>query len=255
MAHIEMRSVRNMHDLGGLSGACGTVRPGLLLRSAHLARLGKRDAAMLRERYGLKLVIDLRTSNECRERPDAPIEGVEYRHMPVFEGMAPGISHDRASDSSTRASRIPDMRRMYRGLVRGECVGHLAQTVGLIVDEAGEGAILFHCTEGKDRTGIVSLILLSILGVSDKLILADYLSTNDTARRRARNISWMVRILKRDPQAADNLAAVFVADKAYLRSAVGAINEDWGGMDAFVHDGLGVSEKRCAAFRQRLIVG
>ena len=109
--------------------------------------------------------------------------------------------------------------------------------------------MLYHCTEGKDRTGIVTLVLLSILGASQQAIADDYLRTNDIARAKASRLYWLVRLLKRDKAVAEKMRSVFVADISYLNAAIDEVNTTWGSIAAFTADGLGIDEQRQAAFR------
>lgn len=80
-----------MRDLGGLKTADGpTIASGLLLRSANLAEATEEDRKVLREKYHLAKIIDLRTETERRERPD-----VEYIPIPIFDERAAGITHEK----------------------------------------------------------------------------------------------------------------------------------------------------------------
>ena len=246
-----VKHVRNFRDLGGIGCDGGQVKDGLLLRSGHLAKLKPSDVETLLERYNFGLVIDLRTATERTEKPDVAIPDVENRHAPLFAESAIGITHERASDGwAALEERLPDMKALYRSMVSGENTAHLSKAVDMIVDVVIEGqTVLYHCTEGKDRTGIVTLVLLSILGASQQAIADDYLRTNDIARAKASRLYWLVRLLKRDKAVAEKMRSVFVADISYLNAAIDEVNTTWGSVAAFTADGLGIDEQRQAAFR------
>lgn len=246
-----VKHVRNFRDLGGIACNGGQVKSGALLRSGHLAKLKPRDVETLIGCYDLGLIVDLRTASERAEKPDATIPGVENRHAPLFAESAVGITHERASDGlATLEDRLPDMQNLYRSMVSGENAANLSKAVGMIVDAVTGGrAVLYHCTEGKDRTGIVTLVLLSMLGATQEAIAEDYLRTNETARTKANRLSWLVRLLKRDKAVAEKMRGVFLADISYLNAAIDEINATWGSIAAFTVDGLSIDEGRQTAFR------
>lgn len=246
-----VKHVRNFRDLGGITCSGGQVKCGLLLRSGHLAKLKPHDVETLLDRFDLGLVVDLRTATERAEKPDAAIPGAENLHAPLFSESTVGITHERASDGwAALEERLPDMQTLYRSMVSGENIAHLSKAVGLIVDAVIEGrAVLYHCTEGKDRTGIVTLVLLAMLGATQEAIAEDYLRTNETAQSKANRLYWLVRLLKRDKTVAEKMRSVFVADTPYLNAAIDEVNATWGSIAAFTVDGLGIDEQRQAAFR------
>ena len=257
----------NLRDLGGLPAEGGAVRAGVLLRGGHLHGLRARDVAELRDGRRVRLVVDLRTDAERAEKPDAAIPGAEVRHVPLFGEAAVGITRERESLRTVRGSladRLPDMEALYREMVGGACLGQLTEAVRAIVDFAvagpdgpdgrPNGAVLFHCTEGKDRTGIVSLVLLSLLGVPRDAIMADYLRTNETAGKRAARYYRLARLLTRDRATAEKMRRVFLADETYLSAAIAAIERDWGTFESFAADGLGIPEPLQQEFLQRMAV-
>ena len=256
LQNIGLKGSKNTRDLGGLRAVGGVVRPRMLLRGGHLHSLARRDIATLRDDYRVRLVIDLRTDIECREKPDIPIPGAVYQHIPLFDAAAAGITHEEATDDRMGVlARLPDIRELYRSVLHGVSLERLAEVIGLITEFAGEdGAILYHCTEGKDRTGIVSLILLWILGVPYAGIMEDYLFTNVVGRSRARRYYWMVRLLKRDKAVAERVNTLFLADASYLDAFRDETHEVFGSMDALIEEGLQIPSRVQQDFRSRLLL-
>ncbi len=258
MSFVGLKGSANARDLGGAVCQGGVLRPKLLLRSGNLHRLTPRDIAVLRNDYNLKLVVDLRTDTERAKKPDVAIPGAEYASIPLFCESTVGITHERQSIRALRsvdvASRLPDMEALYRSMVTGDHMESLARAVRLIVNQSdGSGAIIYHCTEGKDRTGVISLVLLSLLGVGSDDIFADYLSTNEVARRRARRYRRMFHLLTGDRIAAAKIEEVFLADASYLMAAQTAIKESYGSFDAYARQGLGINDEMRAAFCRHVL--
>lgn len=255
MQNIKLKGLRNTRDLGGLQSPQGVVRSKLLLRGGHLHDVGPREAEALQAQFDLRYIIDLRTDMERDEKPDAKIPGAEYRHMPILDEATVGITHEqRTDDHASLLSRLPDIRELYAGMVSGVQAQRLAAVVHLAMDAASRGqAVLYHCTEGKDRTGVVSLVLLWMLDVPMEAIMQDYLFTNGYAQARARKYYWLVRVMKRDKAAASKVRGLFLADKGYLGAAIEAVEQSYGSMRAFVTDGLGVDEAEREAFKHAML--
>ena len=186
----------NIRDLGGipLPDGRGTIPSGLFLRSGKLGILTKKECLQLCQRYGIRSVIDLRTPVESTEFPDILPDGVEYLQIPLLKDSAVGITHETGSDPMTiirnlrkhpekLMEMIPDFKALYTEVVTGEYSrNQLDKVVSTLKQNAEKGiCTLFHCTAGKDRTGIVSMALLKSYGISDDEIIKDYMRTNRNA--------------------------------------------------------------------------
>ena len=171
---LEWPDCWNTRDLGGLPRARGVTRSGVLVRSdsvGHLTPAGLE--AMVA--YGVTTVIDLRTDAELagaaadpRFRPPHPdartrADGVTYLHLPLVQDVRRRIAG--ATTGVGRYIEIVDTRPAAFALV----FNALAEA---------DGAVLFHCFAGKDRTGIVAAMLLELAGVDRDVIAADYGETD-----------------------------------------------------------------------------
>jgi protein-tyrosine phosphatase len=170
---IELEGGSNFRDIGGYPVAGGgQVRWGRVYRSAALNRLTARDVATV-DRLGLRVVYDLRASEECEASPSILPVGIRTESLPIGGGAATlkGLG-DLIVDG--KLTYIPDdfLVRIYAAMIEDA-----AATFGRLLTMLavpGETPALFHCTAGKDRTGLSAALLLSVLGVDDELILDDY---------------------------------------------------------------------------------
>jgi protein-tyrosine phosphatase len=165
--HLKLQGAYNIRDLGGYAVADGgATQWGRLLRSDGLHRLTAVEAQLLADR-GLATVIDLRRGGELQEAPNpfARFDGVAYHHVSLFDKLAP-------LELVGSANLLYDLYCMALR-ERGPA---FAEVLRLIAD-APDGIVLFHCTAGKDRTGLIAAMLLLIAGVDDETILADYAMT------------------------------------------------------------------------------
>ena len=250
MENIKLKGAKNVRDLGGLRVKDGTVKSGMLLRASHLNRLTERDADLLVDTYGLRTVIDLRNTAEKAEKPNIRIPGVTQLEMPVFDASLPGMSHE----TRQALDKVPYLGDIYTAVMQGESVYNLAAVIRRIVRaEEGEYAFLYHCTEGKDRTGMVTALLLLLLGADRETIYEDYLYTNTVNKKKAVKYYWLVRLVKRNKPAAGLVRDVYLAKREYLDAVFDAIDNTYGGEERFIQNVLQLSKEDIQSFRERLI--
>lgn len=225
----------NLRDLGGIGGV---VPRGLYLRSGKLSVLTIEECARLCAKHHVRCVIDLRTPLESAEFPDPLPEGVTYLQIPLLRDSTVGITHETGSDPMTiiRQLRkhperlkemVPDFKSLYRDIVT-DSFGReqLDKVVTTLKENARKGiCTLFHCTAGKDRTGIVSMALLRSYGVSDKEIVSDYMRTNRNAFMPTLRKCVGIFLLTRNWELVKIAYKSFMADKDLIRTAMNHYNE------------------------------
>ena len=163
---IAFERVFNVRDLGGLPTLDGrTVRSGAVYRADGVNRLDGDDLEVAKA-LGLRTVVDLRTHGEVEHRGRFPDEHipVQWHHLPVLEQMW----SERALQATDGA--VAFLRDRYLDMLI-EGGASIARTVELVADES---PLLFHCSAGKDRTGVVAAVILGLVGVGREEIAADY---------------------------------------------------------------------------------
>ena len=252
----------NARDLGGYVGAGGRrVRRGLVFRADSLHRLSEADLVALGN-LKLSCLIDMRSPHEVESvGPDrlptpAPVQVVSLPlHDPeakIFVSVGVLLGRSTATQlpvgSSANAEHL--MRQLYRWFVSSPLARRtFAAAVRLIAD--GEALpVLFHCTAGKDRTGWLSAILLTALGVDRDQVVTDYLRTEQF--NAASNEYLLTVLAKRMP---DPLAALplLQARLEYIEAAFAEADAIFGGMDGYLRDGLELDEPTLAALRSHLL--
>lgn len=173
-AHL-LPSLTNFRDLGGISLGERRLKTGLFYRSPRITDLSAADLAWL-ERQNIETIVDFRGK---AERDAAPLTlGAKLmarrRLLPIEPKMAERIQQLKAQNQRGRAAAVAAMTESYRDYVRD----HLdAYAAFLQTCAEAQGAVVFHCSAGKDRTGFAAALLLAALGASWADIMADYLRT------------------------------------------------------------------------------
>lgn len=180
-AWLEIEGVANARDVGGLPTVDGrTTRPRVLLRSANLQRLTPAGADALVDELGVRTVLDLRTDAERRLEGPTLLEG---RVQHVTANLVPHEEGDGDEDDVERAVPVRRERWAEPGDMTGVYVGYvedlpqnLADALRTLADPAS-GTVLVHCAAGKDRTGTVVALALSLAGVPRDVVVADYVAS------------------------------------------------------------------------------
>ena len=188
--HVALDGAVNVRDIGGYRSTWGLeVRRGRLFRSDALGQLSGRDLERL-DWLGLRTVIDFRTPGEILLiGPDRLPAGVESVSLPVSGGDLGGVyelitsgDHERQRRElgDGRAARF--MVQMNREFVADARQREVFGAALRVLCTPGRLPLLYHCSGGKDRTGWMTAIVLTALGVSRELVVRDYLLSNDFHR-------------------------------------------------------------------------
>ncbi len=174
----------NFRDLGGYSTRDGRrVRWNALYRADSLHRFSSEDLNRFKM-LGVKTVIDLRAREEIVDFGRLPegLVGVRWHHCPIIESMRlrPG---ERAQPAGEECAQRAPGENYFEFLGSGV----VATSVLSLIAES-PGPAVFHCTSGKDRTGMIAAMVLDLLGVSDEVIAEDYVLTRHT---RSRSLAWI----------------------------------------------------------------
>ncbi len=221
---LDLQGVQNARDAGGYRTVDGRwVRTGLVYRTGQLSGATPADLAVLSER-GVTVVDDLRTVFERTIAPDRVPAGARAQVADVV-GQAP---------PQTLLTTLVGGSDLYTAFVTAP--GANAGFASILRDilTTRDGAVLYHCTAGKDRTGWTSAVLLTVLGVDRETVRQDYLLSN----------------LYRHADANDGLNGV---QSAWLDAAFAQVDRSYGDFDTYVRDGLGLSEAEVAALRAKML--
>ncbi|WP_182358455.1 tyrosine-protein phosphatase [Tomitella gaofuii] len=258
---LVLEGAHNVRDLGGFAARDGrTTVGGRLFRGDGLSALTERDVRTLAD-AGITTVVDFRGVGEAAATgPDRLPPGTRLVRAPVLDDATQALAAAVVSafDSGDRAA----LERMMgvgkagaiaeRGLVRQmdsrAAMDGYARTIGETA--AARNALLFHCTGGKDRTGMMAAVALGLLGVPDDAIIADYLASNEYNREKNEALYARLGALGIDPGLLRPLTEQHPEE---MRAVLDAVRTRFGGWDAFAADWLRLGVATVTAFRARLL--
>jgi protein-tyrosine phosphatase len=256
---VKLEGQGNFRDLGGYRTADGrTVKWRLIYRAGQLNKLSDADIAKLKE-LNIRTVVDLRGTSEAETRgKDRLPEGVRSMSLPIDTGSlpkeeitdsAPGGSSPARTDFMLQATRSIMVNRtdVYSALIR-----ELA--------DAKNRPFVFHCTAGKDRTGVGAAVILSLLGVPWETVRDDYVLSNFYRKEEnERDLKSMREdIAKKQgipPEQVDMTIyeAMFLVKPEYIEAAHDEVIRRYGSMDSYLRKGLGISDEVINKLRSELL--
>lgn len=237
---IEFESAFNFRDAGGYLGLDGrAVRRGRLYRSDALGRLGELDRPLF-ESLGIRTVIDLRRPTEVESQGRAP-EWPGYTWHNIAPDHPEWHPHEYRADEGV--ARFLARRYME---IATQGVAGIVKVIGLIA-EPENSPVVVHCLAGKDRTGVVIALVLSLLGVGEAQIAADYALTADAALR------VLVHLRNEEPEVIARAQPYSLHTPAdAMRIFLRDLREQYGSVEAYLVD-AGLTYDQIAALRDNLL--
>lgn len=257
---IHLTSVINARELGGYKLPDGrTIRWGCLLRGGSFANLTPEDRAILRDKYHLNTNFDFRTETEVTYAPDRPVQGAKHIWLPAIDPATETLS-----DQSFPADAYKDLgnylvehasepiaqklaRNLYTDMVMNEYTQlQYAAFMQTIVNSPG-GAIYWHCSQGKDRTGLGAAFILCALGADRELILADYRISNEFYKDLLEELYKKVST----QEERDVLLTFIGVNEKYFCNALDLIDRRYGSLEGYLKGPLCMSDEDIQTLRDR----
>ncbi len=259
---LPLKKLFNTRDLGGMPAADGKViRRNRLIRSGKLYKLPQKTVDKLKKK-GVNLVIDLRIFTEREEYPDTVIEGAKYVHLPVLCTATPGITREKSmtktmaiesrrikSEFGTADNYMVAMYKMV--LFSDEPAKLLKECLRLIIDN--EGCVLWHCSGGKDRAGLVAMLVESLLGVDEKVIVEDYVASHRFQRGRFFWNRFGLMIAPLVPRFKKILFGMMAAKPRYIIDTMNEVKARYGSVTEYCRQRLDITDADIQKMRQKYL--
>lgn len=263
--HIEklhLKKTKNMRDMGGFPAADGRkIKHCRLIRSGRLYKLPKSTVKALAD-MNVDSVIDMRTEKEIEEHTPTILEGVNYYYIPLVCTATPGIT----AEGSMARTMLRQSKRIKEEF--GTAERYIAQMYEYILFEPGSRAklkeifdilereqncVIFHCNSGKDRTGLLAMLIEGALGVDRELIVEDYMASRRFQLRRRTMQKIGLFIMPIPLRFKRLLRAMMDTKPQYITDVLDEIDRRYGSITGYLKEGLGVDERQIAALKENYL--
>ena len=254
---LGIQGQRNFRDIGGYETSSGErVKWSRIYRSGKLSDLTPDDLDRLND-LDIELVIDFRSESE-RDGEPTKWQGdeTEFLDLPIG-GTAADWSSKLSAQLQSGTFTESEIRNTFIDAYRQIPIDNTAEyrTFFEQILNQKDGAIIFHCTSGKDRTGIGAAFLLAALGVPRDVIMQDYMLTNQAAGVE-RGLPFIAKAFSQragrdiDPESLRPLVGV---EPVYLETTFDTIETEFGSMDTYLAQALGLTQTKRAKLRSLLL--
>lgn len=253
----------NGRDLGGLKTVDSRiVKHGKFIRSGKLCKLNKREIKSLLD-ANVKTIIDLRVENEKQSQPDTIIKGIKYISIPILCATTTGITREKSmyrviKEESGLLKKVYNTADDYFMslyefiLFSPETQRQLKKCLEIIMNE--QGCVLWHCAAGKDRAGLVAMLVEGMLGVTEFDIINDYLLSQQSQKFKKfmqKAALSIFTLFTFGFKLRNILFAMIDAKVEYITSAINVINKKHGSIENYCIEALGISKQKIEEFKKK----
>lgn len=263
---VPMEGVPNLRDMGGYEMENGRrVKQGQLFRGGSLAEVDTVELRQFSERYRLVQIFDFRTEGEIRRAPDRMIEGLRYLWLPAIDpktekkgtsnlpAKAYTTLHQFLIDNASNPQIQQIARGMYEEMVTNEYTQLQYAAFLQTIITTSTGSVYWHCSQGKDRTGLAAAYLLSALGASRDVVMQDYQLSNVYYEQELAEVVDLI-IANGGGDEEIKVAVTFLgANVEYFSRALDVIECRYGSMYDYLTGPLCLTDKDIDILRQRYL--
>ena len=268
---LSLTGVGNARELGGYKTEDGkTVKRGVLLRTAKLVDATEEDIERLLTVYRLAVDVDFRGDFEVEKAPDPEMPGVEYLNIHILdESMGPSeeLQAEIAAleEQGIEIDKITEIRLFmkYGGFTDQMYADFLSSDIGkagyaqlfqALLSLPEDRALLFHCSQGKDRTGCGAMLILFALGADEETVMADFLLTNEyNAALIAEEREYLIENGVGEEEIETFMKSMDQVFPEFMENAIRWMTETYGSPLGYINQALGVKEAEVQALREKFL--
>jgi len=244
--HVVLKGAANFRDLGGYQTTDGHhVKWGEIYRSADISKLTDSDLVVLKNR-NINYDVDLRGHQEAQQAPDRLNPGMDYILLPAGSD---GLNNWMKSITKVKGSGGDSLMIIFYSNIDSLALRYKPFFDKLLALPQGQ-ALVFHCTAGKDRTGIGAALLLYSLGVPYETIVNDFLATNYYRKGVNAKMTGQMAAMHIDPEVAKTMLSVKKED---LDATFSAITKRYGSVDIYLKTQIGLDDEKIALLKKKFL--
>ena len=260
---INIRGVHNIRDLGGLIGKDGRkIKKNLLIRSSRLIQM-EEDGFKFFKDINLTTILDLRTSLEAERRPDPEMPGVNYHRISVLSdnpeemGATYGMLARSKNEDQFLVQMLIDgfkMGSVYMEFVQMPlAINGMREALKYIAAQPEGEAIMWHCNGGKDRTGTLTVFLLTILGVDKDTIMDDFELTNVYFADEIERLKVIARGMTDDREIIDGMQDIAGVSRKNMDKAMDFIVSEYGSVMDYIRNVIGITDEEIETIQEKYL--
>lgn len=261
---VKLDDVDNCRQLGGYQTLDGkTVKSGVLLRSGKLSKLDYEGTEAF---YSMNIteVIDLRIPEEINHKPDPALRNVKTYQINLadttslfykYSVLGVDVNASNCIDIVDSIARTPmNLGEMYiAGIIDSDYGQKALHEIFKVFVNHKSGAILWHCSGGKDRTGIVAALLLSALNVDRETTLNDYELTNDFVRGQRIGMKIVSWFYSADEKEEERVATIAGVEREFMEKTLSHIDKKYGSPVDYLTKQVGLSKEDIMTLKQKYL--
>lgn len=261
---IGLEGVANARELGGYVLPDGKmIKHGLLLRGGMLGNMTESDSIKLHDVFHLAHVFDFRLGSEAELNPDKLVDGCRYSWFSIMSDtslvirMVPKEYMLNNTVYYKEHAHEPLMQKaavdMYPSVFENPYSQQMYAAFFREVLDTQEGAIYFHCSHGKDRTGMGSALMLAALGADKELIINDFGISNEFFQPRVDKINAELKAKGYGEKEFATIQSFIGVNLDNLKRALERLENQYGSLVGYLHSKIGLSDEDIAILRQRYL--
>ena len=267
---LPVKGIINARDLGGYTMQDGRkLRDGVLLRAAHLADATDEDLQWL-SKLPVAKVIDFRIEEEKKGKVDRDVPGASYLSLPIDasgNAMANATEKEKKKFAKQKKFDLKKVAVMVAFNKKAQAIARNMYPMMLFdpvcqqpyarffqqVLETEHGAVLYHCTQGKDRTGVASALLLAALGASREIIVADFDATNRVYEKDVKKYVRRVKFWGGKEKEIAVVKAIMGCNTDNFIKALDAVDAQYGSLETYLKGPMGLTSEDIQTLRDRYL--
>lgn len=271
----DVTGVSNARQLGGYINTEGrAIKQNVLLRTGSLAHITDDGIKALQEKYKVSDIMDFRYERELNPNTtDREIEGIAHHNIPMAPSKARAA--EVFSNDPEKFAKLQELSRnagkpggsialtifqAENGIVNAhnaveyfktdEAAGYFRDAFEIFLNKPEDAAILFHCAGGKDRTGIVSMLLLSALDFDKDIIMQDYMMTNTANAKQIEEVTAAAEEYTDDPELRYNIIYSAAVYPELMEENIDYFTKQYGSVKGFLREKVGLTDEDFAKLKE-----
>lgn len=271
----DLTGVSNARQLGGYVNTEGrAIKQNVLLRTGSLAHITDSAIKALQEKYKVSDIMDFRYDRELNPNTvDKEIEGINHHNIPMAPSKAK--AEEVFSQDPEKFAKLQELQRnagkpggsialtifqVENGVVSAknaveyfetdEAAGYFREAFEVFLNKPEDAAVLFHCAGGKDRTGIVSMLLLSALDFDKDVIMQDYMMTNTANAKQIEEVTAAAEEYTDDPDIRYNIIYSAAVYPELMEKNINDFTEQYGSVKGYLREKVGLTDEDFAKLKE-----